>query len=79
VGVSALVWIDGHEVYFGARGDADREAHRPMTRDTLFQIFSMTKPVTGVALMQLWEQGKFRIDDPLADYLPEFANVRVYA
>lgn len=79
VGVSALVWIDGHEVYFGARGDADREAHRPMQRDTLVQIFSMTKPVTGVALMQLWEQGKFRIDDPLADYLPEFANVRVYA
>ncbi|WP_294330436.1 serine hydrolase domain-containing protein [uncultured Sphingomonas sp.] len=79
VGVSALVWVDGREVYFGARGDADREAHRPMTRDTLIQIFSMTKPVTGVALMQLWEQGKFRIDDPLADYLPEFAQVRVYA
>lgn len=79
VGVSALVWIDGREVYFGARGDADREAHKPMTRDTLIQIFSMTKPVTGVALMQLWEQGKFRIDDPLSDYLPEFANVRVYA
>lgn len=79
VGVSALVWVDGREVYFGARGDADREAHRPMTRDTLVQIFSMTKPVTGVALMQLWEQGKFRIDDPLADYLPQFAQVRVYA
>lgn len=79
VGVSGLVWVDGREVYFGARGDADREAHRPMTRDALIQIFSMTKPVTGVALMQLWEQGKFRIDDPLADYLPEFATVRVYA
>jgi CubicO group peptidase (beta-lactamase class C family) len=79
VGVSALVWVDGREVYFGARGDADREAHKPMTRDTLIQIFSMTKPVTGVALMQLWEQGKFRIDDPLSDYLPEFAKVRVYA
>lgn len=78
-GVSALIWVDGREVYFGARGDADREAHRPMARDTLVQIFSMTKPVTGVALMQLWEQGKFRIDDPLSDYLPEFAQVRVYA
>ncbi|WP_084253307.1 serine hydrolase domain-containing protein [Sphingomonas pituitosa] len=78
-GVSALVWVDGREVYFGARGDADREARKPMTRDTLIQIFSMTKPVTGVALMQLWEQGKFRIDDPLSDYLPEFAAVRVYA
>src|SRR3546814_1990030 len=39
----------------------------------------MTKPVTGVALMQLWEQGKFRLDDPLAKYLPEYAAMRVYA
>ena len=50
-----------------------------MTRDVIAQIFSMTKPVTGVAMMQLWEQGKFKLDDPLATYLPEFANVRVYA
>jgi len=58
---------------------ADREAHRPMTRDAIVQIYSMTKPITGVALMQLWEQGKFKLDDPLAKYLPEFANARVYA
>jgi len=78
-GVSALVWQDGQERYFGARGFADREAGRPMTRDTMVQIFSMTKPVTGVALMQLWEQGKFGLDDPLSRYLPEFAEMRVYA
>ena len=78
-GASALVWEKGREVYFGAFGMADREANRPMTRDVIAQIFSMTKPVTGVAMMQLWEQGKFKLDDPLATYLPEFANVRVYA
>lgn len=79
VGASALVWQGGREAYFGAAGLADREANRPMGRDTLVQVFSMTKPVTGVALMQLWEQGKFGLDDPLARYLPEFADMRVYA
>jgi len=77
VGVSALVWQDGQERYFGTAGMADREAGKPMRRDTLVQIFSMTKPVTGVALMQLWEQGKFGLDDPLARYLPEFAEMKV--
>ncbi|CAN5379629.1 serine hydrolase domain-containing protein [soil metagenome] len=77
VGVTALVWQDGQERYFGAAGMADREQGRPMSRDTLVQIFSMTKPVTGVALMQLWEQGRFGLDDPLARYLPEFAEVKV--
>jgi CubicO group peptidase (beta-lactamase class C family) len=76
-GASALVWRGGAERYFGAAGEADREAHRPMRRDTLVQIFSMTKPVTGVALMQLWEQGKFGLDDPLARYLPAFGEVKV--
>lgn len=79
VGVSALVWQDGREAYFGAFGHAEREAGRPMRRDTLVQIYSMTKPVTGVALMQLYEQGRFGLDDPVARYLPEFAGVRVHA
>jgi CubicO group peptidase (beta-lactamase class C family) len=79
VGVSALVYEDGHEAYFAAFGQADREAGKPMTRDTLVQIFSMTKPITGVALMSLYEQGKFQLDEPLSRYLPEFANLRVYA
>ncbi len=77
VGASALVWRSGAERYLGAFGLADREAGRPMARDTLVQIFSMTKPITGVALMQLWEQGKFRLDDPLARYLPAFGDVKV--
>lgn len=79
VGVEALIWKDGREAYYGSAGLADREAGRPMRRDTLVQIYSMTKPVTGVALMQLWEQGRFRLDDPVAKYLPEFANVGVFA
>ena len=79
VGVSALVYEKGEEAYFGAFGLADREAQRPMRRDTLVQIFSMTKPVTGVALMTLYDEGKFQLDDPLAKYAPEFANLRVHA
>src|SRR5450631_241413 len=79
VGVSALVYEDGQEVYFGAFGAANRESGKPMTRDTLVQIFSMTKPIAGVAFMMLYEEGKFRLDDPLEKYAPEFANMRVYA
>ncbi len=77
-GVSLLIWKDGRD-HFGSAGFADREAARPMRRDTIAQIFSMTKPVTGVALMQLWEQGKFGLDDPLYRYLPEFESMQVYA
>jgi len=79
VGVSALVYERGQEAYFGAFGQADRENDKPMARDTIVQIFSMTKPIIGVALMKLYERGKFQLDDPLANYLPEYANVRVYA
>ena len=79
VGVSALVYQRGKEAYFGAFGLADRENNKPMARDTIVQIFSMTKPVTGVALMKLYERGKFQLDDPLASYAPEFANLKVYA
>ena len=78
-GVSVLIWKDGREAYFGTAGFADREGDRRMTRDTIAQIFSMTKPVTGVSLMQLWEQGKFGLDDPLSRYLPEFESMQVYA
>jgi CubicO group peptidase (beta-lactamase class C family) len=79
VGVSALVYERGQEAYFGAFGLADRENNKPFARDTVVQIFSMTKPVTGVALMQLYERGKFELDAPLAVYAPEFAAMQVYA
>jgi CubicO group peptidase (beta-lactamase class C family) len=77
-GAEALVFKDGREVYYGTFGYADREARRPMSRDALIQIYSMSKPITGVALMQLYEQGLFQLDDPLAKYLPEYANMKVY-
>ncbi|MEZ5681402.1 MAG: serine hydrolase domain-containing protein [Erythrobacter sp.] len=77
VGASTLVWKNDAELCFETAGKADREAARPFARDTLVQIFSMTKPVTGVALMQLWEQGKFGLDDPLERHLPEYAGLRV--
>ena len=69
-GAEVLVWKNGREVHYSSAGMADREARRPFARDTLVQIYSMTKPVTGVALMQLWEQGKFGLDDPLSRHLP---------
>ncbi len=77
-GVSALIVEKNQEVYFNAFGHADREANIPMDRNTLTRIFSMTKPVTGVALMTLYEKGAFQLDDSLAKYAPEFANMKVF-
>lgn len=78
-GISALIYEKGEEVYFNAAGFADVEGQVPMTRNTIAQIYSMTKPLTGVALMQLYEAGKFDLDDPVADHIPELADVRVFA
>ena len=77
-GVSALIFEKGKEVYFNAFGYADREAKVPMDRNTLVRIFSMTKPVTGVALMTLFDKGAFQLDEPLSKYCPEFTNMQVY-
>lgn len=78
-GVSALIYERDQEVYFNAIGFADKEAKDKMDRNTIVQIYSMTKPITGVALMTLYEEGKFKLDDPLSKYAPEFANMQVYA
>jgi CubicO group peptidase (beta-lactamase class C family) len=77
-GVSALIFEKGKEVYFNAFGYADREAKIPMDRNTIVRIYSMTKPVTGVALMTLYEKGAFQLDEPLSKYAPEFANMKVF-
>jgi len=79
VGVSALIFEKDKEVYFNAFGFADREAKKPMDRNTIVQVYSMTKPITGTALMTLYEEGKFDLDDPVAKYAPEFADIKVYA
>ncbi len=78
-GASALIVEKGKEVYFNAFGNADREANKAFDRNTIVRIYSMTKPVTGTALMQLYEKGMFQLDDPLSKYLPEFADMKVFS
>ncbi|WP_020533079.1 serine hydrolase domain-containing protein [Flexithrix dorotheae] len=78
-GVSALVYEKGEEVYFNTFGYSDREAGTPMSRNTIVLIYSMTKPLTGTALMTLYEDGAFQLDDPVSKYLPEFSDMQVYS
>ena len=77
-GASALIYEDGNEVYYNAFGYADKEKQLPMSRNTIVQIYSMTKPVAGVALMQLYEQGKFKMDESVSKYIPELTDLKVY-
>jgi CubicO group peptidase (beta-lactamase class C family) len=77
-GVVALVTDREHVLYQGAFGVADVATKRPLTSDALFRIASMTKPVTSVALMQLVEQGRVGLDDPVDKYLPELAGLKVF-
>ena len=77
-GVSALVFENNKEVYFNSFGYSKQEEKTAMDRNTIVRIYSMTKPVTGVALMRLYEKGAFQLDDPLSKYAPEFANMTVY-
>jgi CubicO group peptidase (beta-lactamase class C family) len=72
-----LIARKGKVVWFESFGMADKEAARPMQKDAIFRIFSMTKAVTGVAVMTLYEEGRFALSDPVSRYLPEFATMRV--
>src|SRR5579862_2733055 len=65
-------------VAFDAAGMRDVDGNAPMTKDSIFRIYSMTKPITGVALMILFEEGKWQLNDPVAKYVPEFAGLKVY-
>jgi CubicO group peptidase (beta-lactamase class C family) len=76
-GMVTLVWRDGEEVQLNTIGQRDIEAGKPMTRDTLFRIASMTKPITSLAALMLMEEGKIRLDDPITKWLPEFADMKV--
>jgi CubicO group peptidase (beta-lactamase class C family) len=76
-GAVTLVARRGHVAWFKAQGMADREAGKPMRPDTMFRICSMTKPITSLAVMMLYEEGRFLLDDPVAKYLPEFKNPKV--
>jgi CubicO group peptidase (beta-lactamase class C family) len=76
-GVVAMVVDRQSTIYSGAFGKADVASHRPMSADSIFRIASMTKPITSLAAMMLVEQGRLRLDDPIAKYLPEFSRVQV--
>ena len=77
-GAVTLVVRHGHVAWFRAQGMADREASKAMPADAMFRICSMTKPITSVAVMMLYEEGKFLLDDPVSKYLPEFKDAKVY-
>jgi len=77
-GAVTLVARHGKVVYFKSQGSLDREANKPMRNDAIFRICSMTKPITSVAVMMLYEEGKFLLEDPVSKYLPEFKNPKVF-
>jgi CubicO group peptidase (beta-lactamase class C family) len=77
-GVITLLARHGKIVDYRTYGQRDMEAPAPMTKDTIFRDYSMTKPVTGVAMMILFEEGKWLPNDPIAKYIPEFAHLKVF-
>jgi CubicO group peptidase (beta-lactamase class C family) len=77
-GAVTLMVRHGKVVHADAYGAADIAAGRRTTKDDLFRLYSMTKPITTVALLMLYEEGKFQLGDPLSKYFPEFADVKVY-
>ena len=77
-GAVVMVAQDGEVLMHEAMGYQNVEDQVPMSKDTIFRIFSMTKPVTGTALMMLWDEGKFQLDDPVEMHLPELAGMQVF-
>ena len=76
-GVITAVTRKGKLVHWQTYGDQDREKGIPLTDDTIFRIYSMSKPIAGVALMTLYEEGKFQLDDAVEKYIPELAGLEV--
>jgi CubicO group peptidase (beta-lactamase class C family) len=77
-GCSTLIARKGELCYFQTQGLRDRERNKKMTEDTLFRIYSMTKPITSIAMMQLYEQGKFALLDPVERFIPQWKKLGVY-
>ena len=77
-GIVTLLARHGKVVDYRVYGQRDMAGGAPMTKDTIFRDYSMTKPVTGVAMMILYEQGKWLPGDPISKYVPEFANLKVF-
>jgi CubicO group peptidase (beta-lactamase class C family) len=78
-GGSVLIMRGGQEAYYHQAGFQDVASRVPVARDTIFRIYSMTKPVTAAAVMILVDDGKIKLDDPLSKYVPELAHLGVYA
>ena len=78
-GFVTLVARDSEVVHFEACGERDAEAALPMELDTIFRIYSMTKPITSIALMMLYEEGKFQLVEPVSYYVPAFGRTKVLA
>jgi CubicO group peptidase (beta-lactamase class C family) len=76
-GAVTIVARKGKIVHLEAQGVTDLESKKPMAKDTMFRVASMTKPVTGVAIMMMIEEGKVRLTDPVSRYIPEFKNLKV--
>jgi CubicO group peptidase (beta-lactamase class C family) len=76
-GCQTLVARGGHVAYFGSLGEMDRERAQPVRDDTIWRLYSMTKPVTGVALMTLYERGHFQLNDPVHRFIPEWRDLKV--
>ncbi len=76
-GIVTLVARKGKIAHFSAVGYQDTEQRIPMAKDSIFRIYSMTKPIATTALMQLYQDGLFQMNDPLSKFIPEFANLRV--
>ena len=77
-GVTTLLARRGKVVHVTTFGKKDVRSPNPITRDSIFRIYSMTKPVTATAMMMLFEEGKWQLDDPVSRYIPEFAKLQVY-
>ncbi len=78
-GLLTMIARRGKVVHFETYGYMDKETATPMKKDTIFRIASLTKQVTSVAIMMLFEEGRFQLDDPVSRYIPEFKNMTVYA
>lgn len=76
-GMVAVVMRRGELAFAEVAGKADLARNRPMRPDTIFRIYSMTKPLTSTAIMMLYEEGRFQLDDPISRFIPAFANPRV--
>lgn len=76
-GITTMIARHGKIVHFETYGYQDIENQIPIDKNTIFRIYSMTKPVTGVALMMLYEEGKFHLSDPVSKYIPEFKGMKV--